>query len=135
MLKRNFWYSLLLLLLSINSSAAGAQSADEVIEILKNSMTNGNAANISEYFDNTVDITFDNSHSTYSKTHAVVVLNDFYTKNHPQSFKIEYKGKSAQSDAQYVIGTVYTSNGEYKVYLYIKKKGAKQVIQEMKIGK
>lgn len=112
-----------------------AQNIDEVINTLKTSINIQNATQFSEYFDNTIDITVSNSHSVYTRSHAIILINDFYHKNQPVSFKVDYKGSSPLSDAQYVIGTTNTQNGTFRIYLYLKNKGGKFVIQEMKIAR
>ena len=120
---------------SYNSFATDANDVDEVVQTLMSSMNSRNAKNFSEFFDNTIDMTYSNNHSTYTRSHAMVILNDFYNKNHPSSFKVDFKGVSPHSDAQYIIGTASTENGPYRVYLYIKNKDGKPVVQEMKIAK
>lgn len=111
-----------------------SQDVDEVIQGLKSSMDTRNAKSFSGFLDNTVDIIYSNTHSTYTRGHAIIILNDFYNKYHPKSFKVDFKGSSPQSDAQYIIGTAQTENGLFRVYLYIKTKNGKPVVQEMKIA-
>jgi hypothetical protein len=111
-----------------------SQDIDEVVQGLKSSMDARNARNFSEFLDNTVDMIYSNTHSTYTRGHAIIILNDFYNKNHPKSFKVDFKGTSPNSDAQYIIGTANTDNGPFRVYLYIKTKNGKAVVQEMKIA-
>lgn len=131
-----------IILLSLNLLSTGSiaragdlQNVDEVIQTLKTSMDKRDARNFSSFFDNTIDLTYSNTHSIYTRSHALVILNDFYNKNHPSSFKVDFKGVSPHSDAQYIIGTATTENGLFRVYLYIKNKDGKPVIQEMKIAR
>lgn len=119
---------------SFCSFGSPSQDVDEVIQGLKSSMDTRNAKSFSSFLDNTVDIIYSNTHSTYTRGHAIIILNDFYNKYHPKSFKVDFKGNSPQSDAQYIIGTAQTENGLFRVYLYIKTKNGKAVVQEMKIA-
>lgn len=105
------------------------------METIKYSMKNGNAENIAVYFDNTVDLTYDNTQSNYSRTQAEMILKDFYLKHPPKNFSVDYTGNSPNNDAQYMIATLQTSTGKYRIYMYFKNKEGKKVIKEIKISK
>ncbi len=98
-------------------------------------MKNGNAGTIALYFDNTVDLTYDNTQSTYSKIQAEMILRDFYLKHSPKNFNVDYLGNSPNNDAQYLIATLQTSTGKYRVYMYFRNKDGKKIIKEIKISK
>lgn len=117
------------------SIAGHLQDIGSVVNTFRTSMYSRDAEEMSEFIDNTIELTYGNTHSTYSRDHALVILSNFYSKNLPTSFNIDYTGISANKDAHYVIGTAVTQNGKFKVFLYIKNKGGKFVIQEMKIDK
>ncbi len=90
----------------------------------------GNAATVAKYFDNTVEITLPNKNNNYSKSQAEAVLRDFFSTNIVKSFTIIHQGESA--GAQFCIGTLVTSGGNYRTTLNLKQKGDKQVLQEVK---
>lgn len=115
--------------------ASGEQSINNIVQSFKTSMGNKDAQDISQLLDNSVELTYSNLHSTYSRGQALLILDDFYNKNRPSSFAVEYKGISSHNDGHYILGTATTQNGPYKIFLYIKKKGSRFVIQEMKIDK
>lgn len=115
--------------------ASDDQDVNNIVQSFKSSMGNKDAQDISTLLDNSVELTYNKLHSTYSRGQALLILDDFYNKNHPHSFKVDYKGISSQSDGHYVLGTAITQNGPFKIFLYIKKKGNRFVIQEMKIDK
>lgn len=125
----------MLLITAWRSTAFSDDDINAVVNTFKTSMHSRNAQEMSELFDNTIELTYSNTHSTYSRGHAMMILNNFYTKNQPTSFSIDYTGITTNKDAHYVIGTASTQNGRFRVYLYIKNKGGKFVIQEMKIDK
>lgn len=135
MIRTLFLSFICLLLATWSSLASNEQDINAVVNTLRTSMYSRNAQEMSDFFDNTIELTYSNTHSTYSRGHAMVILNNFYSKNLPTSFNIDYTGISANKDAHYVIGTASTQNGQFRVYLYIKNKGGKFVIQEMKIDK
>jgi Domain of unknown function (DUF4783) len=103
--------------------------ADEVILGLKN----GNASQVSKFFDNTVDITLFDKTNSYSKSQAGLVLQDFLLTNNVKDFRLLYKG--GNSGSQFCIGTLQTGNGEYRTSIYLKLKGDKQVLQDIRFEK
>jgi len=90
--------------------------------------------NVVKYFDDVVDITITNTQSTYSKSQAEMVIQNFFVKNAATSFHIKYKGNDADDSSFYLIGDLETrKNGSYRVYLFFKHKGKDYFLQEMKI--
>ena len=98
-----------------------------------NSIKAGNAAAVSKYFDNTVEITINGKSTNYSKAQGEVVLRDFFSNNTVKSFIVLHKGESGGSE--FCIGTLVTSNGNYRTTLNLKQKGDKQTLQEIKFEK
>jgi hypothetical protein len=110
----------------ILSSFSAFISIDEVVAALKN----GDAAQIAKYFDNTVEITMPDKSNSYSKNQAEVVLKDFFSTNGVKSFEVNHKGENAGS--QYCIGTLVTKNGTFRTTVFMKQKGDKQLLQEIR---
>ena len=98
-----------------------------------NAIKSGNAASVSKYFDNTVEITVNGKSTNYSKAQGEVVLRDFFANNTVNSFSVLHQGESGGSE--FCIGTLTTSNGNYRTTLNLKKKGDKQTLQEIKFEK
>lgn len=99
---------------------------DEVV----NGIRTGNAAMISKNFDNTVEITISDKGNTYSKSQAEMVLKDFFTSNPVKSFEIVHKGENGGS--QYCIGNLSTRGSTFRTTVYMKQKGDKQLLQEIR---
>jgi len=93
-------------------------------------MKSGNATSVAKYFDNTVEISMPSKSNSYSKSQAELVLKDFFASNSVKSFDIIHKGENAGS--QYCIGTLQTKNGTYRTTIFMKQKGDKQVLQELR---
>lgn len=98
-----------------------------------NAIKSGNAASVSKYFDNTVEITINGKSTNYSKAQGEVVLRDFFANNTVKSFSVLHQGESG--GAEFCIGTLSTSNGSYRTTLNLKQKGDKQTLQEIKFEK
>ncbi len=124
-MKKFLKYGLVLFLFFLSSFV----SVDEVVSAIKN----GNASQLSKYFDNTVEITVTDKSNTYSKSQAELVLKDFFNNNIVKNFDIVHKGDN--TGAQFIIGTLNTKNGEYRTTIYMKKNGDRQLLQELRFEK
>jgi len=124
-MKKFFTYSLIVLLFCLSSFI----SVDEVISAIKN----GSVSQLSKYLDNTIEITFTDKSNTYSKSQAELVLKDFFNNNEVKGFELMHRGDN--TNAQFLIGTLETKNGEYRTTIYMKQKGDKQLLQELRFEK
>ena len=120
---------LLSVLIFLSFSFLVSVSFTEIINAIKT----GNASEVSRFFDNTVEITFPGKSNSYSKSQAELVLRDFFSKNQTKNFLIIHK--SNNGDSQYCIGNLETINGIYRTTIYLKLKGEKQVVQELRFEK
>lgn len=102
------------------------------VEII-NAVKSGNAAEVAKYFDNTVEITLPEKSNSYSKKQAQLVLQDFFTKNGVKNFEVIHQSES--SGSQYCIGNLTTNNGIFRTTIYMKQKGNKQFVQELRFEK
>ena len=98
-----------------------------------NALKSGNAALVSKYFDNTIDITLSDKSNSYSRSQAELVLKDFFNTNEVKNFNVIHTGDNAGS--QYCIGTLQTKNGAFRTTIYMKQKGDRHVLQELKFEK
>ena len=124
-MKKFFTYGLFVLLFGLSSFV----SVDDMISAIKI----GSASQLSKYFDNTIAITLPDKSNAYSKSQGELVLKDFFDNNGVKNFEIVHKGENA--GAQFIIGTLNTKNGEYRTTIYIKQKGDKQLLQELRFEK
>ena len=113
-------------ILVIVSSFSIFSGIDEIISALNT----GNATEIAKSFDNTVEITLPDKSNSYSKSQAEVVLRDFFTINPVKGFEVLHKGENAGS--QYCIGLLVTKNASYRTTVFMKQKGSRQTLQEIR---
>jgi len=113
-------------ILAIVSSFSIFSGIDEIISALNT----GNATEIAKSFDNTVEITLPDKSNSYSKSQAEVVLRDFFTINPVKGFEVLHKGENAGS--QYCIGLLVTKNASYRTTVFMKQKGSRQTLQEIR---
>ncbi len=104
-------------------------TVDDVVSALKN----GSATQLSKFFDNTVDIALPDKANVYSRQQAELVIRDFFINNTVRSFEVIHKGDN--SGSQFCIGSLETKNGTYRTTIYLKLKGDKEVLQELRFEK
>ena len=101
------------------------------IEDVISAMKSGNASGVTKYFDSYVDITIDDKGSNYSRSQGELIFKDFFSNNGVRSFELKHKGNNDNGD--YCIGTLQTKNGNYRATVYMRLKGNKLVIQDIRI--
>jgi hypothetical protein len=90
----------------------------------------GDVGQLSPYFDYRVDISLPEKSDTYSKSQAEMVIRDFFSINGVRNFQIKQKGENA--DFVFCIGILQTDNGNYRTSLFLKRKGDKHFLQELR---
>jgi len=92
----------------------------------------GNAGELSRYLDSRVDISLPDKSDTYSKIQAEMIIRDFFSTNGGvQNFLIKHKGTNG-GGSEFCVGVLQTRNGDYRTTLFIKQKGDKQLLQELR---
>ncbi|TXI32270.1 MAG: DUF4783 domain-containing protein [Niabella sp.] len=108
------------------ATSLNAQSIDGVFTGLKN----GNAVQVAGNAGDNFSLTILDKGDNYSKQQGQQILKDFFTKNVVKGFEVKHKGNSPSG--QYAIGTLTTSNGNYRINIFMKKDGSKEVIKELR---
>jgi hypothetical protein len=98
-------------------------------------LSEGDAATLSNYLDNTVDLTLLDKQTVVDRAAATTILRDFFAKNKPKTFNTEHQGSSKGAGSHYTIGSLNATSGNFKVYLYYKSAGEKPLVQEIRIEK
>lgn len=102
---------------------------DEIIGAIKT----GDASQLSKFFDNTINITLADKKNTYSKSQAELVLKDFFNNNAVKGFEIVQSGD--KTIPQFISGILQTKNGQYRTTIYMKQRGGKNLLQELRFEK
>jgi len=91
----------------------------------------GNVGELSRYLDNRVDISLPDKSDTYSKIQAEMIIRDFFSTNGVQNFTVKHKGNNG-GGSEFCVGVLQTHNGDYRTTLFVKQKGDKQLLQEIR---
>lgn len=103
-----------------------AQNIDGVINGIK-------AGNVDQIINNAgenLSLTILDKNNTYSKAQAQQIIKDFFAKNSVKAFELKHKGNSP--NGKYAIGTLSTSGGNYRVNIFMKADGSKEIIKELR---
>ncbi|HEU4719607.1 MAG TPA: DUF4783 domain-containing protein [Bacteroidia bacterium] len=120
--------TVLALLLFLAPFAASADVADDVAQAIRT----GNAAEVSKYFAESVDLKVLDQENIYSKAQAELILKDFFDKHPVTEFTVVHKSLP-KNDSQFATGTLKTSNGTYRVHYLMKTAGASTTVTQFRI--
>jgi hypothetical protein len=120
---------MLLLFLTGAVSLASAQIPDDIILGLKT----GNAKMLGSYFNQNVELVILENDNVYSKAQAEQIVTSFFARYQPERFSVIHQG--GKEGAQYVIGTLVTKQGSFRVYFLLKKNTGKDIIHQFRIEK
>ena len=119
----------LTMLASLSFNVMGqTDTADRIAQLLEAGDANG----LSGHFMNNVDLTILQTDDVYSKTQATQITKRFFDDHSPSGFSLKHEGKSKLDD-HYRIGTLTTSNGEFRVTYFLKNHEGKYLIKQLRI--
>lgn len=98
---------------------------DAVIRAMKA----GNANEMAYYFDERIDMSLPGKTENYGSTQATMILKDFFKEHKVLDFEIKYRGEN--SGSEFCFGILKTNQGQFRIKLYMKQLGARQVLQEI----
>ena len=124
-MKKALWLIIYLFI----TTQAGYSS--EIPEQIISSFNSGDAAKLSKYFNQTIELTFFEKEEIYSKTQAEIILRDFFTKNPPKQFKILHEGGKEAS--KYAIGQYISNSKTYRITFLLKTINSNVFIHQLRI--
>ena len=114
-------------LLTVFYHESQAQNFDNIVS----SIRSGNASVLAANFQGNVEVTIKDAVNSYSKSQAEMVLKNFFATHQPKSFTVVHQGTSPEG-SKYFIGTLNTSTGNYRTYVYAKTTGGALEIQQIR---
>ena len=116
---------------TVTTEALGAQSIGDITKALGS----GDLTSLAAMMDAEVELSILTDENTYAKEQAREKLAAFFSANTPSGFSQVHQGSSKSDNAEYCIGNLTTSNGVYRVYIYVAKKGERMVLQELRFDR
>ena len=101
-------------------------SIDEVIGALRS----GNSTQLSNFFDDNVELTLPDKSDSYSKAQAQLIIKDFFANNGVKGFELKHKGDSP--GGHFCIGTLQTNAGNFRTNVFMKIKNGKEYVKEIR---
>ena len=117
------------LMLSFLILPLGAQSPDQIIQTL-------NRVDVTAFYQflgSDVNLTIEKDNAELKKEQAVVKLNDFFKKNNLTKFQLKHQGD--RDGSAYIVGTLFTVNGEFRLNCFMKKADGGLFIHRIRIEK
>jgi hypothetical protein len=102
---------------------------------ITNAIGSGDAQALGQYFDDSVELGILGKDGFYSKKQAISQVQNFFSKHRPASFSQVRNGTPPNKDSQYCIGNLKAGSQTFRVYIYMKTKGGKPLIQELRFDK
>jgi hypothetical protein len=103
-----------------------ASGLDDVISALRS----GNATEFAKYIDDNVEISLPSKSDMYSRSQAVMILQDFFSTNGVRGFELKHKGDS--NGNQFCIGTLQTKAGAFRTTVFMVSKNGRQLVKEIR---
>lgn len=122
----------IVLFLALFTGFLGGDPFVDVSSDVMEAVKQGNAAAVAKHFNDKIDLKILDQEDVYSKAQAELVLKDFFTK-HPVKTFTESHSSNAKSANQFVVGTLVTTNGKYRVSFLLKKFGERFLISQFRI--
>ena len=119
------------MLIALSGFAATLQEQAKIPAGISIAIKAGNAAELSKYMNSTVELLLLDKEDFYKKNVAESILKDFFVEYQTKDFIIRHQG--AKNDAQYAIGNLKTTKGDFRVYFLLKKVGQELLIHQIRI--
>ena len=122
--------AILLPLLFCGRLSAQPAGYDVFIPISKY-MAQGNADNLSAWFDDNLEIAVVSQGSNASKAQAKQIVKTFFENYTPRSFEVNHT--AGRDNMKYALGTLKAGGENFSVTIFVSSKGKTYKIQQLKI--
>lgn len=96
-----------------------------------NAISTGNATQLSNYFDSTIDLKIPENEGNFSKKQATQIMKFFFQHNAPQEFVLEHQDVSNEGSTIF-IGYYKTNEGKnFRTYILLKKITETELIRQI----
>lgn len=117
-------------ILSVCKPLQAQNQPDEVFQQIEIAIKKGDATALSGYFNSMLDLTIVDKEQTYSSSHAMYVVKEFFMNYPVRSFSILHKGNSG--DNVYAVGSYISTKGAFDTNIFIKKYGNAYKINQLR---
>ena len=100
------------------------------VEDVIGALRSGNATQLAKYVDDNIEISLPSKTNSYSRSQAVVILQDFFQNNGVRGFDVKFKGDNGGNE--YCIGTLQTRSGSYRTTFFLANRNGKNFVKEIR---
>ena len=93
----------------------------------------GSSQELSKYMGDKVNLVLRGRSTNVDKQKATVAVQEFFTENKVSGFNVNHQGK--RDESSFVIGTLATTKGSFRVNCFLKKVQDKCLIHQIRIDK
>lgn len=122
---------ILVLMASVGLAMAGPP-AETTLGDISRALSTGDVESLGRYFDSSIELSILEQEDVYDRAGAVTAVRAFFSQHPPKSFSQVHQGSSKGNDAEYSIGNLITTNGTFRVYIYMKVEDGNYRIQELR---
>lgn len=108
-------------------------SGQTVPEGLVEAIRKGDAARMSDWFHQSLEMTILDKDYVASKAQAARILENFFRKNPPGEFRISFEGTKEKS--KYAIGSLKSAGNSFRVNIFFLNRGNERLIYYLSIEK
>lgn len=101
------------------------------LEAVLTALKTGNAAAIGARMEDNIELTLPDQSGVVTKAQAQLQLAKFFNTSTVKGFELKHKGGAL--GAAYAIGTLKTQQGDFRVNVFLRGKGAKELVRELRI--
>ncbi len=118
-------WAILIPILSLNAQT------EKVPEGIVLSFKAGNAAELSKFFHDNVELIILDEEDVYSRSQAEQIIRKFFSEHKPEAFKIIFEG--GKENSRYAIGSLETPGEKFRIYILMKKQEGSPLIHQLRI--
>lgn len=108
-------------------------SAQDPIVKVKEAFRKGNAEMLEAYFNSTVTVDIGGNERELSATETREKLETFFESHKVKNFSVKFEGEKSSSN--FIIGTLYTDSGSFRINIFFRKTGTEALIHLLRIEK
>lgn len=125
---------ILIIIIAAFSLSSFVAASPATISDIVNALKQGNASNVSNYFDNFIDIKLPNKEEAknISKNQATQTLKDFYSEQEISSF--ELTSQRELGGTGYLTGKLKSDKHSFNITIMVKSKGNQSTIVSVRIN-
>ena len=108
--------------------------SSDINDALLSQLKAGNAKNIARYFASSMTLSILNEDGLYSKFQAEMLLNDFFSKNKPNSVKLVQKITN-NSNYNYYVYSLSSNKSSFRIFVKVSSTKKAETVEEFRVEK